>query len=237
MAIVLRQESDARATTKGTSLNFQELDNNFIDLLNRATLKVEDDSNTQVTVGNDGTVTAELKVVGAGGLTTSVTSDSTGQAVLTLTQAAAAGGGLSAVTAGTNIAVANPDSAGAVEVSLAGQVDNAVFNFPTFKGYQETIYTSGTTTGTITPDVQNGNVQAITLTGSITLNAFNNPVSGQSLSLIVKQPSSGGPYTLTSSMKFAGGTKTLSTTADAIDVISIVYDGTDYFASLSTNFS
>lgn len=237
MAIVLRQESDARATTKGSSLTFQELDNNFIDILNRATLKVEDDSNTQVTVGNDGTVTAELKVVGAGGLTTAVTTDSTGQAVLTLTQSAAAGGGLSAVTAGTNIAVANPDSAGAVEVSLAGQVDNAVFNYPTFKGYQETIYTSGTTTGTITPDVQDGNVQAITLTGSITLNAFNNPVSGQSLSLIVKQPSSGGPYTLTSSMKFAGGTKTLSTAADAIDVISIVYDGTDYFASLSTNFS
>ena len=236
MAIVLRQESDARATTKGSSLTFQELDNNFIDILNRATLKVEDDSNTQVTVGNDGTVTAELKVVGAGGLTTAVTTDSTGQAVLTLTQAAAAGG-LIAVTAGTNIAVASPDSAGAVEVSLAGQVDNAVFNYPTFKGYQETIYTGGTTTGTITPDVQNGNVQSITLTGSITLNAFNNPVSGQSLSLIVKQPSSGGPYTLTSSMKFAGGTKTLSTTADAIDVISIVYDGTDYFASLSTNFS
>lgn len=237
MAIVLRQESDARATTKGSSLTFQELDNNFIDILNRATLKVEDDSNTQVTVGNDGTVTAELKVVGAGGLTTSVTSDSTGQAVLTLTQAAAAGGGLSAVTAGTNIAVANPDSAGAVEVSLAGQVDNAVFNYPTFKGYQETIYTSGSTTGTITPDVQDGNVQSITLTGSITLNAFNNPVSGQSLTLIVKQPSSGGPYTLASSMKFAGGTNTLSTTPDAIDVISIVYDGTDYFASLSTNFS
>jgi len=236
MAIVLRQESDARATTKGSSLTFQELDNNFIDILNRATLKVEDDSNTQVTVGNDGTVTAELKVVGAGGLTTAVTTDSTGQAVLTLTQAAAAGG-LIAVTAGTNIAVASPDSAGAVEVSLAGQVDNAVFNYPTFKGYQETIYTGGTTTGTITPDVQNGNVQSITLTGSITLNAFNNPVSGQSLSLIVKQPSSGGPYTLTSTMKFAGGTNTLSTAADAIDVISIVYDGTDYFASLSTNFS
>jgi len=237
MAIVLRQESDARASTKGSSLTFQELDNNFIDILNRATLKVEDDSNTQVTVGNDGTVTAELKVVGAGGLTTAVTTDSTGQAVLTLTQAAGAGGGLSAVTAGTNIAVATPDSAGAVEVSLAGQVDNAVFNYPTFKGYQETIYTSGTTTGTITPDVQNGNVQAITLTGSITLNAFDNPVSGQSLSLIVKQPASGGPYTLTSSMLFAGGTKTLSTAANAIDIISVVYDGTNYYASLSTNFS
>jgi hypothetical protein len=38
-------------------------------------------------------------------------------------------------------------------------------------------------------------------------------------------------------MKFAGGTKTLSTTADAIDIISVLYDGTTYWASLSTNFS
>jgi hypothetical protein len=38
-------------------------------------------------------------------------------------------------------------------------------------------------------------------------------------------------------MKFAGGTKTLSTAADAIDIISVVYDGTNYYASLSTNFS
>ena len=57
------------------------------------------------------------------------------------------------------------------------------------------------------------------------------------MTLIVRQPSSGGPYTLTSSMKFAGGTKTLSTTANAYDIISVVYDGTNYYASLSTNFS
>ena len=103
--------------------------------------------------------------------------------------------------------------------------------------YKETIYTGGTTTGTITPDVVNGNVQSITLSGSITFNAFNSPEAGQSMTLIVKQPSSGGPYTLTSTMKFAGGTKTLSTAADAIDIISVVYDGTNYYASLATNFS
>jgi len=38
-------------------------------------------------------------------------------------------------------------------------------------------------------------------------------------------------------MKFAGGNKTLSTAANAIDVLSIFYDGTDYLASLGTNFS
>jgi len=57
------------------------------------------------------------------------------------------------------------------------------------------------------------------------------------MTLVVTQPSSGGPYTLTSTMKFAGGTKTLSTAANAIDIISIFYDGTTYYASLATNFS
>jgi len=107
----------------------------------------------------------------------------------------------------------------------------------TFTDYKETIYTGGTTTGTITPSVANGNVQSITLSGSITLNALGTPETGDSMTLIVTQPASGGPYTLTSSMKFAGGTKTLSTAANAIDIISVVYDGTNYYASLSTNFS
>lgn len=103
--------------------------------------------------------------------------------------------------------------------------------------YKEVIYSGGTTTGTITPDVANGNVQTITLTGNITFNAFANAETGQSMTVIIKQPSSGGPYTLTSTMKFAGGTKTLSTAADAIDIMSVLYDGTTYYASLATNFS
>jgi hypothetical protein len=77
------------------------------------------------------------------------------------------------------------------------------------------------------------------LTGDITLNALSNVSNGQSMTLIVRQPASGGPYTLSSTMKFAGGTKTLTTTANAYDIISIFYqDSTHgYFASLSTNFS
>lgn len=103
--------------------------------------------------------------------------------------------------------------------------------------YKETIYTSGSTTGTITPDVANGNIQSITLTGNITLNAFGNPETGQSMTLIIKQPSSGGPYTLTSSMKFAGADKTLSTSASAIDIVSVFYDGSTYYASLAKGFA
>jgi hypothetical protein len=108
---------------------------------------------------------------------------------------------------------------------------------PKLKDYSEIIYTAGSTTGTITPDVANGNVQSITLTGNITWNAFTGPSSGQSMTMIIKQPASGGPYTLTSTMKFAGGSKTLSTAANAIDIVSVFYDGTDYLASLAKGFA
>jgi len=147
------------------------------------------------------------------------------------------------IVGGDNITITQPDSAGEFTVAFSNPLNQPVvagdqtFSQINLKDYSETIYTGGSTTGTITPDVANGNVQSITLTGSITFNAFNSPAAGQSMTLIIRQPSSGGPYTLSSTMKFAGGTKTLSTTADAYDIMSVFYDGTNYFASLSTNFS
>jgi hypothetical protein len=107
----------------------------------------------------------------------------------------------------------------------------------TVKDVRDTVYTGGATTGTITPNCANGNIQTITLTGSIVLNAFANPVSGQTMTMIITQPASGGPYTLTSSMKFAGGAKTLSTGANAVDMLTISYIGTTYYASLVTGFA
>jgi hypothetical protein len=102
---------------------------------------------------------------------------------------------------------------------------------------RDTVYASGGTTGTIAPNVANGNVQTITLTGSITLNAFTTPVTGQSLTLIIRQPATGGPFTLTSTMLFAGGFKTLSTANNSIDMLTISYIGTTYYASLVTGFA
>lgn len=99
--------------------------------------------------------------------------------------------------------------------------------------YDEDIHTLSYA-ATITPDVANGNVQTITLTGDLTFSAFSNPIAGQSLTLIIDTNGTG--RTLTSTMKFAGGTKTLSTT-DTTDIMTVFYDGTNYWASLSTNFS
>ena len=100
--------------------------------------------------------------------------------------------------------------------------------------YKETIYTGGSTTGTITPDVANGNVQKISLTGNITFNAFANAEAGQSMTSLIETHGTG--RTLTSTMLFAGGNKTLSTT-DTVDILSVFYDGTTYYASLATDFS
>lgn len=106
----------------------------------------------------------------------------------------------------------------------------------TVKGYNEgALYDLGTTGGTIAPNVANGNVQKITLNSALTLNAFTSPVAGQSLTLIIY---GGTSYTsITSTMKFAGGVKTLTATAGCIDIVSIYYDGTNYFASLGKGFA
>ena len=102
--------------------------------------------------------------------------------------------------------------------------------------FQETVYAIGSTSGTITPDFNNGSIQSLTLTGSITLNSLANVVAGRSMTLVLTQGGSGS-YTLTSSMLYAGGYKTLSTPIGAKDIISIFYDGTTYFASLTTGYA
>jgi hypothetical protein len=148
-----------------------------------------------------------------------------------------------------NFVLYSTNAAGAQRAiwSIFGQSNSSSFNVAvptilsnaalTVKDVRDTVYTGGSTTGTITPDCANGNVQTVTLTGSITFNAFANAVSGQSMTMIITQPASGGPYTLTSSMKFAGGVKTLSTAANAIDMLTVSYIGTTYYASLVTGFA
>ena len=100
--------------------------------------------------------------------------------------------------------------------------------------YNEAVHSLGSTSGTVAPDVANGNVQTITLNGNLTLNAFTNPIVGQRLTLIVNTGGTG--RTLTSTMKFAGGNKTLSI-INTTDIITVFYDGTNYWATLINDFN
>jgi len=95
----------------------------------------------------------------------------------------------------------------------------------------------------LTPDVgQNGNLMEITLTNNTTFDGFANAENGQSLTLIIRQDAVGN-RTLTENldsagrMLWAGGINTLSTGANAVDVLTVMYVGGIYYASLSTNFS
>lgn len=223
MTITLRQESDARASTKGSALTFQELDNNFIDMLNRQEITIEGDSGS-AQLSADGSATDKRLVVnGSGGITTAVTSDSAGQLVLTVTQGASTVDFAEGVIAGTNIDVTN-DSTGQVTVSLEPVVDDIEL-----KDYKETVYALGSTdTPTIT--VSNGNVQSVTISAGLSLPAFSDAAAGQSVTLLV---TGSGNATGTGAYKFSNtGAKTLT----SYSVVSIFYDGTTYWTSIATDF-
>lgn len=85
------------------------------------------------------------------------------------------------------------------------------------------------------------NVFRMVLTENTTLNGLNNPSSGQTINLIIKQGGSGS-YTVTwpANFLFAGGAApTLSTAVGAKDIISCQYDSADdeWYCSPSINFA
>jgi hypothetical protein len=151
------------------------------------------------------------------------------------------------ITAGDNISITSPDSAGAISIALRNPLNQPVvggdqiISQVVLKDYAETVYQLSYA-ATITPDVANGNVQEITLTGGVTFAGFTSPLDGQSITLIIHQDGTGG-RTFTegldsaNQMLFAGGTSTLSTAGNATDIMSIFYASGVYYASLSTNFS
>ena len=71
---------------------------------------------------------------------------------------------------------------------------------------------------------------------NFTMNSLTNAVAGSSATIIITQ-AFGAPYTLTSTMKYAGASKTLSTAAGSIDIIGVFYDGTTYYASLTKGYA
>jgi hypothetical protein len=139
--------------------------------------------------------------------------------------------GLSTVN-GTNsgfITITN-GSNGNISITPNGTGGTVITNLE----YQEFVHALGTTSGTIAPNAANGNVQTITLNGNLTINGFTSPVSGQTITLIINTGGTG--RTLTSSMLFAGGSKTLSTT-NTVDILTMSYIGTTYYASLVKGYA
>lgn len=115
---------------------------------------------------------------------------------------------------------------------VTGNIDPTNINLVKF---DENVQATANATGTITPDMNLGSIHRYLLTGNITLNTLANAAAGASATLILTQDTVGNRL-LTSNMKFAGNIKTLTATANAIDIMCVVFDGNTYYASLTKGY-
>ena len=139
------------------------------------------------------------------------------------------------ITAGANLDVTTGDlNVSSGDLIVSGTISGSV----SLQKFSETVVALGSQSGDISAslDADNGSIYSVTATGGITINSIANAVAGTSMTIIITQGGAGS-HTLTSSMKYAGGNKTLSTAATSIDIISVFYDGTTYYASLTAGYA
>jgi hypothetical protein len=215
--------ANATITTNGTG----DLILNTNAGTNSGSITIADGVNGNITIATNGTgvviVDSEGIMVGSGTSPAGiVTPDNTSNLILATNNGTATAS--IEIIAGTN---------GDIEITPNGTGKTLITNLVS----TETIVANGNTgAATLTPNAALGAVQSYTVTGNITFSAFGTPLAGQSLTLILTQDGTGSRL-LTSTMKFAGGSKTLSTAANAVDIITVYYDGTNYWASLSKGFA
>jgi hypothetical protein len=147
-----------------------------------------------------------------------------------------AGGEIFVQRLGTNVTVAtiglNFTGNGVI---VANTSNVATINIP---GVEDIVTNVGSISGTFTPNRALSTVLKATLTGNITLAAPTNMNAGQSFTLIFTQDTSGNRImTANSDYKFAGNFKTLSFTANSIDMLNMFYDGTNYYVALTTGYA
>jgi hypothetical protein len=103
------------------------------------------------------------------------------------------------------------------------------------KTFELTQPSSINSTSTTTLDLSTGNVLQVVLTGSTTL-AFTNPIIGTYI-IKIKQDATGNWALNFPTIKWSdAAVPTITTTPNAVDLITIIYDGTDYYGSCLQNF-
>jgi hypothetical protein len=105
------------------------------------------------------------------------------------------------------------------------------------KVFSETEVALGNVSGDISSniDLSLGSVFTMTATGDITINSLANVSNGVSATLIITQDATGSRL-LTSNLLYAGNIRTLSTAANAIDIISVVSSGNVFYAAITKGY-
>jgi len=145
------------------------------------------------------------------------------------------GSQLTNVTAATVSSNAQPNITSTGTLTSLVVSGNANITNTNLVKFGETVIAGGSVSGTITPNAAAGTIYNYTLTGNITFSTIGNAVAGTSMVVILTQDATGN-RTLTSTMKFAGNVKTLSTTANTTDIMCVFYDGSTYYASLTKGY-
>jgi hypothetical protein len=141
----------------------------------------------------------------------------------------------SATTAGTVTTAAQPNITSTGILTTLTVSGNLVPTNIVLDSFNETVLANANTSTSITPNVLAGTIFRYTANSNFTFNSLGNAVAGTSATVIITQDATGSRL-LTSTMKFAGNSKTLSTAASSIDIIGVFYDGTTYYASLTKGY-
>jgi len=103
------------------------------------------------------------------------------------------------------------------------------------KRFAETRVDNGNVSGAVTFNVAQGTIHSAKLVGNVSGITLANIYAGGSATLILQQDEVGGHTLSTNTMtswKFVNTNNTLDSTANAYNILSVVYDGTTYLASM-----
>ncbi|OGR53529.1 MAG: hypothetical protein A2049_02050 [Elusimicrobia bacterium GWA2_62_23] len=171
------------------------------------------------------------RFVGDGSGLTGIAGGSSGPAIDVSTINAAAATPYGGVNITTNTFIQGNVSVG---TTSAAAFDLEIANAAAF--FSE--YNNGSSGTAKTLDWLNGNKQVLTLTGNVTL-TFSAP-AGKAASFLLRlvQDGAGGRTVVwPAAVKWRGGVPgRLSTAANAVDIISLYYSGTNYYACASTSY-
>lgn len=248
---------------KTEALTFSELDTNFTNINNELVAKVAVVQGTSGRIAVSGTTTRTVDLA-SGVVTAGTTGSATAIPVITVdtygritgvSSAANPQGTVTSITAGVGLSggtitgsgtislpttgVAAGTYQGSVTVDTLGRVTAATNNLT---GYSEGIFNLGNSANP-SINVANGNVQRLTLTGNWAFPGFASPIAGQSVTIIITQDINGNRTISTTGItaRWAGGAnagnKTLSTAGNSVDILTIFFDGSTYYFSLSKGFA
>lgn len=131
-----------------------------------------------------------------------------------------------------------------VNANFSGLANGSLMTSPTIANANLTtaftasgLYDNGNSGATYTVDWSKGDRQKITISAACTL-SFSNAIAGQILTLEIVENGTGNYAITLPSMKWGGGAAgTPTTTPNAINTLTVMYDGTNYLAQLVPGYA